>query len=194
MFDLERQLLCFVLHEAVFLPALQASLYHRSPAPTAAGTRGDASPKTKTVTSPEAQTDTSPGTKTDASPGTEADASLNGQAPLVAVPAKTFVGVIDTSPDGDAAQRSGVGIGWPSNGVWNAPGRGAGTGSGPGGATSSDPDCVLARERSAEVEAAALRAGAAAAEAAAMGVIQWQGGQEGAVVDTLALLDCSLRR
>ncbi|CAN0123824.1 unnamed protein product, partial [Ectocarpus sp. 12 AP-2014] len=31
MFDLERQLLCFVLHESLFLPALQTSLYHRPP-------------------------------------------------------------------------------------------------------------------------------------------------------------------
>ncbi|CAM9431800.1 unnamed protein product [Ectocarpus fasciculatus] len=31
MFDLERQLLCFVLHESLFLPALQTSLYHRAP-------------------------------------------------------------------------------------------------------------------------------------------------------------------
>ncbi|CBJ48587.1 dicer-like 3 [Ectocarpus siliculosus] len=31
MFDLERQLLCFVLHESLFLPALQTSLYHRNP-------------------------------------------------------------------------------------------------------------------------------------------------------------------
>lgn len=28
MFDLERQLLCLVLHESLFLPALQTSLYH----------------------------------------------------------------------------------------------------------------------------------------------------------------------
>lgn len=28
MFDLERQLLCFVLHESLFMPALQTSLFH----------------------------------------------------------------------------------------------------------------------------------------------------------------------
>jgi len=41
MFDLERQLLCFVLHESLFLPALQASLYHLAPRPSADGTACD---------------------------------------------------------------------------------------------------------------------------------------------------------
>lgn len=43
------------------------------------------------------------------------------------------------------------------------------------------------------VDAAGEGGGAAAAQAAALGLIQFEGG-EGSVADTLALLDCSLRR
>ena len=205
MFDLERQLLCFVLHEAVFLPALQASLWHRCP--LLFSNASNDSDQTGT------QADESPGTKADASLGTQLipdDASIgDGSATSMASPSPAQMSgkVIDASLEGDATRwdrklsadttealpasppaddstvPSGAeAIHWPPNGVWNAPGGGGGIACGPVRTMTSDRGGDMGRGGEAKIEAAAV------------GVVQWQGGSEGAVADTLSLLDCSLRR
>ncbi|CAM9952259.1 unnamed protein product [Scytosiphon promiscuus] len=107
-------------------------------------------------------------------------------------------------------------VSWPPHGAWCTPGEGAGTGAGPGGTgcgggTSSSkapPFPPLAANGLAGfgvteigggagkgvVGEAANVSGEAIAKAAATGVVQWEWGGEGAVTDTMALLDCSLRR
>lgn len=211
MFDLERQLLCFVLHESLFLPALQASLYHRS---GAAGMKQSTIDITSSIVQqevcdePTGTLDTTVellpnGNAPDASqavaPGLasmEAISMATNDDPSTPTPAEpaipsaasqNFSEYQATGPEEDPQQR----IVWPSNGTWSTPGQGAGVGSGPGGIL--DPAGSTITD-GAETSAAAQAGAAAAAEAAAMGVIKWQGGTDGAVADTMALLDCSLRR
>lgn len=188
MFDLERQLLCFVLHEAVFLPALEASL-HRPRSPPDSSTKAIAD-------------DGSGGTHAavdqSTPPGEPTTKDLEGEG--ISNTAETFTTPSNmdtedmTAPCGagqDTATAAAAIEEWPQNGAWNVPGRGAGTGCGPGGSMdSSDVDGCS----SAKMVEAALRAEAAAAEAAAIGVFQWQGGRDDGGVDTVSLLDCSLRR
>lgn len=283
MFDLERQLLCFVLHESLFLPALQASLYHRPPARDTADSpssaladvgEGDSEdqpgaipmlegegeeeghgmgcPKPEPSPGASSPSVSSPPLRSEAlqsppdllaaancsplvvdctvagAPSTAIDdpvfkaaaapesgsapdmveapaagAALASAAPAAAV-AATAAGKDppssdapppgEASPEGDASppgEQEGKVTFWPQNGTWCTPGQGAGTGSGPGGALDSVGFADAGR---AGVEAATEAGAAAAAQAAALGVIQWQGGQDGAVTDTMALLDCSLRR
>lgn len=278
MFDLERQLLCFVLHESLFLPALQTSLYHRTP-PGA-----DKSSNDKLLLGPAAEEEevgcnspqqASSGqavsaqglTGSDAAPAPSESSQLlrlspSGAAQEVAAtlaqPAtassstggKERGGGPEKEQDGgeeksSAAAAGGTGVdaaaesaeaggllsvaeqdaaaadAWPPCCTWCIPGEGAGTGSGPGG---SGCNADALEEPSAPgapsgiignglgpvpgdsatggvkgagrigVEAAAEGGAQAAARAAAVGVIKWNGGEEGAVTDTMALLDCSLRR
>lgn len=223
MFDLERQLLCFVLHEAVFLPALEASLYRRrSPPASSSSTKAIAT--SNSIGGGEAdgggtQAAVEGGPPDEPAAGAEKDLEgegigSSGGPPRDSNTDETFTAPSDmdavpevkgdgmtavhppdmTVPCGggqDAAATVAVIEKWPPNGAWNVPGRGAGTGCGPGGSMDSGGVDVCS---SAKMEEAALRAEAAAAEAAAIGVFQWQGGRDDAGVDTVALLDCSLRR
>lgn len=278
MFDLERQLLCFVLHESLFLPALQTSLYHRAPS------GADNSVNNKLLLGPTAEEEEGRNSAEKASSGQAV--SAQGLATSDAAPAPSESSqLLQLSPSGtvqevaatvappttassstggkergggaereEDAEKSGVAAGggtgvdaadsaeaggllsvaeqdvhadaaaaWPPCGTWCIPGEGAGTGSGPGGSgcnadAPEEPSALgapsgimsLPGDGSGPasgdsatggkgagrigVEAAAEGGAQAAARAAAVGVIKWNGGEEGAVTDTMALLDCSLRR
>lgn len=247
MFDLERQLLCFVLHESLFLPALRTSLYHHRPRGrleaddidgddkddemmdnmsvngdtrpdggmssvddggvlAASGDHQSAGDTEDNVFSDQAVESSVAGTSevTDGAGNCPAvcfaELGSRGDPPhLSFAPDKVQLSsspaphpsAMSPALASSATETEEKVTEWPPNGTWSIPGQGAGTGSGPGGA----PDLVgTGNTAAAGVEEAAEGGAAAAAQAAAMGVIQWDGDKDGAVADTIALLDCSLRR
>lgn len=276
MFDLERQLLCFVLHESLFLPALRTSLYHHSSATngdnsnssshntsngnnrlllgsaTEGVTAGNYSVTTRRTGESIANGGVEAGTDatavavslptpsrlaltgTSAATATQHETTANPSTAIIARKAASSR-VTNTGRTVEKESKSGKEGGqqpdnataaganspavasdttpsWPPHGTWCTPGEGAGTGAGPGGTgcggkTSSKavPLPPLIPSGLGGLAMTGLGGGAggatedvpggqALARAAATGVVQWEWGGEGAVTDTMALLDCSLRR